>query len=183
MKKVLFAVGVVVGALASIWPPGVAQAGERVYCSFTLPQDGGPISTATRATVTNCPADRLQPDGGLLQTDGGFLIGDTTLADGGVIPGDGGVAGCVDCSWGKAQSLFIQYDNPVYYSEVPSNTYSLWGEKEVAPATTSDVLVDFDINPDAYRIDLRGTAQHISILSVSTSANVCKVGTVERHIP
>lgn len=171
MKKVLFAVGVVIGALASIWPPGVAQAGERVYCSFTLPQDGGPISTATRATVTNCPAERLQPDGGLLQTDGGVLIG------------DGGVAGCVDCSWGKAQSLFIQCDNPVYYSEAPSNTYSLWGEKEATPATTSDVLVDFDTNPDAYRIDLRGTAQHISILSVSTSANVCKVGTVERHIP
>ena len=171
MKKVLFAVGLVVGVLASVWPPGVANAGERVYCSFTLPNDGGATSTATKTTITGCAAERLQSDGGLLQTDGGFYLD------------DGGVAGCVDCSWGNARSLFLQCDNPVYYSESPSNTRSLWGEKEVTPATTSDVLVDFDINPDAYRIDLRGTAQHISILSVSTSANTCKVGPVERHIP
>lgn len=171
MKKIALAVGMIVGALASIWPPGVAEAGERVMCTFTLPQDAGATSTATKTTVTGCAAERLQSDGGLLQTDGGFYLN------------DGGVAGCVDCNWGKAQSLFIQCDNPVYYSEAPSNTVSLWGEKEVTPATTSDVLVDFDLNPDAYRIDLRGTAQHLSILSVSTSANVCKVGTVERHIP
>lgn len=171
MKKIALAVGMIVGALASIWPPGVAEAGERVMCTFTLPQDAGPTSTATKTTVTGCAAERLQSDGGLLQTDGGFYLD------------DGGVAGCVDCNWGKAQSLFLQCDNPVYYSETPSNTYSIWGEKEVTPATTSDVLIDFDLNPDAYRIDLRGSAQHISILSVSTSANVCKVGTVERHIP
>lgn len=166
MKKLIFAACVsLVVALGFD-----ALAGERVYCSFTLPASTA-TSTATKTTVTGCAAEKLQPDGGLLQTDGGFYLD------------DGGVAGCVDCNWGKAQSLFLQCDNPVYYSEAPSNTFSIWGEREVTPATTSDVLVDFDLNSDPYRIDLRGTAQHISILSVSTSANVCKVGTVERHIP
>lgn len=166
MKKLIFAACVsLVVALGFD-----ALAGERVYCSFTLPASTA-TSTATKTTVTGCAAEKLQPDGGLLQTDGGYYLE------------DGGVAGCVDCSWGKAQSLFLQCDNPVYYSEAPSNTFSIWGEKEVTPATTSDVLVDFDLNSDPYRIDLRGTAQHISILSVSTSANVCKVGTVERRIP
>lgn len=137
MKKALFSIGFAAGLVAAFLPPPSAQAGDRVICSFTLPQDAGPQSTAALEA----------------------------------------------CNWGKAQSLFLQCDNPVFYSEKPTASYSTYNQREVTPATSTDVLVDFDLNPDPYRVDLRGQAQHISILSVSTTANVCKVGTVHRNVP
>jgi hypothetical protein len=81
------------------------------------------------------------------------------------------------------RSLALQCDNPVYVSERWDGGTNRWGQKGVVPATSSDILVDFDINPDPYRIDLRGGGQHLSLLSVSTSANVCKLATIQRHNP
>jgi hypothetical protein len=177
MKKALI-VGFVVGILFA--PPyPEAQAGERVVCSLTMPTDAGAISTADELTVVGCPSSRLQTDGGIFSSDGGFTL--TNAA--GTANTDGGVAGCAECDWGPARSLALQCDNPVYYSERWDGGTNAWNQKGAVPATTSDVLVDFDINPDAYRVDLRGGAQHISVRSVSTSANVCKVMTIQRHNP
>lgn len=149
----------------------LAFAGERVLCTLTMPTDAGAISTADQITASGCSASLLQVDGGLLSADGGSLLG------------DGGVAGCVACNFGPVRSLALQCDNPVYYSERPDGGVSQWNQKGVAAATTSDMLIDFDINPDPYRIDLRGGSQHISVKSTTTTANTCRVGSVQRHVP
>jgi hypothetical protein len=149
-----------------------ALAGERVVCAITLPTDGGVASTADQIGSTGCSSSVLQSDGGVLGTDGGY-----------VLP-DGGLSGCNACALKGARSIALQCDNPVNYSERWDGGANAWGEKGVTPATTSDMLIDFDINPDPYRIDFRGTGnQNISIRSVSVSANVCRVGIIQRHAP
>ena len=149
----------------------LAFAGERVICVLTMPTDAGAISTADQITASGCSASLLQVDAGLLSDDGGSLLP------------DGGVAGCVACNWGPVRSLALQCDNPVYYSERPDGGQSQWGQKGVAAATTSDMLIDFDINPDPYRIDLRAGSQHISVKSTTVTANTCRVGTISRNVP
>lgn len=108
-----------------------------------------------------------------MPTDAGSIsTADSTLADGGVA-----------CAWGPAKSLALQCDNAVYYSERWDGGVNNLKQNGVVPATTSDMLIDFDVNPDPYRIDLRGQARHISVKSTSTTANTCRVGTVERAVP
>lgn len=175
MKRYIL-VGFVVGAWLSA---PKAEAGERVVCSLTMPTDAGDISSADELTVTGCPSNRLQTDGGIFSSDGGYTL---TNADG-TADTDGGVAGCAECDWGPVRSLALQCDNPVYYSERWDGGVNRWGQKGAVPATSSDTLVDFDVNPDPYRIDLRGGVQHISVRSVSTSANTCKLSTIQRHTP
>ncbi len=149
-----------------------ALAGERVVCAITMPTDGGSASTAAQISAVGCPSNVLQSDGGYLAGDGGQYLP------------DGGLAGCNACALKGARSISLQCDNPVYYSERWDGGTNAWGEKGVTAATSSDILVDFDINPDPYRIDFRGTGnQNISVKSVSTSANVCRVGTIQRNTP
>lgn len=159
MKKSLLAgsLSFTLGLVLSFTPASEAEAGERVICTVTMPTDAGTASTADQYTDGGCT---LFPDAGI-----------DTCTD------------ALTCTWGKAQNLFVQCDNPVYYSETPASTVNRFNQRNVRAATSGDVLIDFDANPDSYRINLRGQAQHISLLSVSTSANTCKVGTVERHIP
>lgn len=108
-----------------------------------------------------------------MPTDAGAIsTADSTLADGGVA-----------CAWGPVKSLAVQCDNPVYYSERWDGGVNNLKQNGVVPATSSDMLIDFDINPDPYRVDLRGQGRHVSLKSVGTSANNCRVGTVERASP
>ena len=181
MKNVLSSsllLGLVLGVLFAP-PRPEALAGERVVCVLTMPTDAGSISTAEELTVTGCPSDRLQTDGGIFSSDGGYTL--TNAA--GQADTDGGVAGCAECDWGAVRSLALQCDNPVYYSERWDGGVNRWKQKGAVPATTSDMLVDFDTNPDPYRIDLRGNGQHISVRSTTTNANTCRVGTVQRNTP
>ena len=170
MKKALV-LGLTLGVLFA--PPWMeALAGERVVCSLTMPTDGGTISTADELTVVGCAASKLQSDGGIALWDGGG----NWLAD-------GGPAGCVACPLGGTKSLALQCNNPVYYSEKWDGGTNPYGQKGAVPATSSDILIDFDTNPDPYRIDLRGQSMHISVMSTSTTANTCRVGTIQRNVP
>lgn len=87
------------------------------------------------------------------------------------------------CVWGPARTLMLQCDNPVYYSSVPDGLANSTQQKTVRAAVSTDPMIDFDINPDPYRIDLRAGSQHISVQSVSTAANTCRVGSVSRLVP
>lgn len=134
-----------------------AHADERVVCALTMPTDGGAISTAAAFT------------------DGGCSL-----------LSDGGIDTCSDsptCVWTQARSLALQCDNPVYYNAKPDGNKNYMNQTTVTAASSSDMLIDFDINPDPYRIDLRASGGHVSVKSVSTSANVCRVGTVSRLVP
>ncbi len=135
----------------------MAHGDERTVCSVTMPTDAGTASTAA-----------LVADGGCTALD------------------DGGVENCSEiaaCSWGPARSLMIQCDNPVRYSSVPDGLANSLKQKTVRTVADTDPMIDFDINPDPYRIDLRNGSQHISLKSVSTSANTCNVGSVSRLVP
>lgn len=135
----------------------IAWADERINCVITMVTDGGTVSTAEQIADGGC----------------------TLLADGGI----DSCTALPDCDWGTARSLSLQCDNPVYYTAVPNGRTNSLNQKTTNTVTTSDILVDFDINPDPYRIDLRNQSQHLSLKSVSTSANTCKVGTVYRLEP
>ena len=181
MKKSLV-VGCVLGLLAST----LSLAGERTVCALYFTDAGLTAqSSNTSLALTTlhgkaCPADRLQTDGGILAWDGGYYL---TLANG--QPGDGGVAGCPQCNWGNVRAVALQCDNPVYVSEKPSGTVDNWGQANVTAATSLDPLIDFDINPDPYRIDFRGAGKvnHISVKPVGTSSNTCKLSTINRNVP
>jgi hypothetical protein len=198
MKQVLVviaALGIVVAATAS--------AGERVVCKVWL-DDGGIVARSTApspletpaalgsyglsiATLDGlaCPVGRLQTDGGILSSDGGFTL--TNAA--GTLNSDGGYAGCPACDFRGVSSIVMQCRDPVYYSEKWDGGSDTWNQRGVVPATTNDILVDFDANPDGYRIDLRGSAvagqnQHISVKPVSASAsNFCTFSTIKRSSP
>ena len=149
-----------------------ALAGERVVCVIAMPTDGGAAGTASQISAVGCPSNVLQSDGGYLAADGGQYLP------------DGGLAGCNACAFKGARSIAIQCDNPVYYSERWDGGTNAWGERTVMPATSSDMLIDFDINPDPYRVDFRSTGnQNVSVKSVSTSANNCRFGTIQRNTP
>lgn len=179
-----------------------AFGGERPVCVVWL-DDGGIVARSTApspletpaglrssglalATLDGfaCPTERLQYDGGILSSDGGFTL--TNAA--GQLDTDGGVAGCPRCDFRGATSLVMQCKDPVYYSEKWDGGVDRWNQRGVVPATTNDVLVDFDINPDGYRIDFRGSKagmnNHISVKPVSASAsNVCTFSTIYRNTP
>lgn len=182
----------------------LALAGERVVCKVWL-DDGGVVARSTAITQGDalsarpdtvglaystldglaCPANRLQPDGGIFAWDGGL---DLTTAVG--VAADGGVAGCPFCDFRGATSLVLQCKDPVYYSEKWDGGVDRWNQRGVIPATSNDILIDFDVNPDGYRIDLRGATsygiqnQHISVKPVSASAtNMCTFSTIKRASP
>lgn len=172
----------------------LASAGERAVCVVYL-NDGGLTAQSTADVLSTstldgvaCPAERLQTDGGILASDGGFAL---TTANGQTST-DGGLAGCVMCDFRGATSISFQCSDPVYYSEkwdggVDSRRQR--PERGVVPATTLDTLVDFDINPDPYRVDFRnpgvaGQNQHISLKPVAASAsNRCVISTIKRAVP
>lgn len=199
MKKVLAVAGIV--ALFLALP---SFGGERVVCKLWL-DDGGIVARSTapmpleligvRPDTANlgyatldglaCPAIRLQFDAGIVAWDAG--VGFEMTAQNGQ-PTDGGVAGCPVCDFRGATSVVMQCKDPVYYSEKWDGGVDKWNQRGVMPATANDVLVDFDVNPDGYRIDLRGSCtgcnQHISVKPVSASAsNVCTFSTIKRASP
>lgn len=195
MKKIFLVGGFVALFLvvAGLLPPQKALAGERAVCVVYL-NDGGLTaqSTATYLDVATldgyrCPSERLQPDGGILAWDGGY---DLTIANG--QPADGGLAGCIQCDFRGASSIAVQCSDPVYYSEKwdgGMDTRRRNIERGVVPATTLDTLIDFDINPDPYRIDFRdsippGQNRHISVKPVAaSSSNRCVFETIKRAVP
>ena len=195
MKKTLLVTGFIALFLvvAGLLPPQKAVAGERAVCVVYL-NDGGLTAQSTGDVIavstldgTACPSERLQPDGGYLAWDGGYNL---TLANG--QPADGGLAGCNQCDFKGATSISMQCSDPVYYSEKWDggvNNRRQHTERGVVPATTLDTLVDFDINPDPYRIDFRGTNtyganQHVSVKPVSaSSSNRCVFSTIKRAVP
>jgi hypothetical protein len=199
VKKILAVMTVAVLAVAL---PSLG--GERVVCKVWL-DDGGVVARSTALTPTaligvrpntaglgystldgkSCPSDRLQPDGGIVAWDAGTSFA-LTNADG--TAADGGRAGCPLCDFRGATSLVLQCKDPVYYSEKWDGGVDQWNQRGVTPATSNDVLVDFDMNPDGYRIDFRGSASgknnHLSIKPVSASAtNFCTLSTIERKSP
>lgn len=134
----------------------LARGDEQTHCSITMPTDGGTASTADQ------------------------------IADGGCVdPGDGGshCTAIAACGWGLAKSIFIQCDNPVRYSSISNGQTNTLKQRTPRTVVATDPLVDFDLNADAYRIDLRGQSQHLSVKSVSTSANTCNFGSVSRLVP
>ena len=180
-----------------------ARAGDRVVCKVWL-DDGGVVARSTATDLTGavasrpdsvgisiatldglqCPSNRLQADGGIIASDGGFTLTDSA----GQVNSDGGLAGCVFCDFRGATSVVMQCRDPVYYSEKWDGGVDRYGQRGVVPATANDVLVDFDINPDGYRIDFRGTRpgmnNHVSVKPVSASAsNFCTFSTIERKTP
>lgn len=198
MKNIL----VVIAALVFCSIP-LAFAGERVVCKVWL-DDGGVVARSTAPNTADligvrpdtvglgyatldgvsCPATRLQTDGGIFSSDGGLTL--TNAA--GTLNTDGGVAGCPSCDFRGATSLVLQCKDPVYYSEKWDGGVDKWNQRGVVPATSNDVLVDFDINPDGYRIDFRGGANgqnnHLSVKPVSASAtNFCTFSTISRKSP
>ena len=193
MKKIL-AVAVVSMLCASL-----SLAGERVVCKIWL-DDGGVVARSTAPAPldiiagrfdttglalasldgTACPAIRLQDDGGILSRDGGLELTDVN----GQANTDGGVAGCSFCDLRGARSVALQCKDPVYYSEKWDGGVDRWNQRGVVPATANDILIDFDSNPDGYRIDLRGTGNAISVKPVTASAsNTCTVSTINRNVP
>ena len=182
MKKILIPCAVLAVFLVS-----AAQAGERTVCLLWL-DDGGVVPRSSAdilATWTldgkQCPATNLQPDGGILSADGGLLMTDVSGN-----PTDGGVAGCMFCDLRGARSITLQCNDPVYVSERWDGGSDRWHQRGVMPATSYDTLIDFDTNPDPYRIDFRGGGQtnHISVKPVAASAsNVCRISTIQRHVP
>lgn len=186
--------------------PLAALGGERVVCVVWL-DDGGTVARSTAPAPRDviggarpitaglasstldgyaCPANRLQPDGGIQAWDGGVGF-ELTAANG--QPTDGGVAGCVYCDFRGVTTLVMQCRDPVYYSEKWDGGVDAWGQRGVIPATSNDVLVDFDVNPDGYRIDMRATGiqnanQHISVKPVSAGVtNFCTFSTAKRIAP
>ncbi len=180
-----------------------AFAGERVVCKVWL-DDGGVVARSTAPNAADllstrvdtaglaystldglsCPSSKLQPDGGMLAWDGGSGFEMTTAAG---VP-TGTTAGCPFCDFRGATSLVMQCKDPVYYSEKWDGGVDKWGQRGVVPATSNDVLVDFDLNPDGYRIDFRGSRSgknnHLSVKPVSASAtNFCTFSTIERKSP
>lgn len=199
-------------ALAALFVVPFAFAGERVVCKVWL-DDGGIVArstapapldtiggsrpgTAGLASVTldgfACPANRLQPDGGIQAWDGGTGY-EMTQANG--QPTDGGVAGCPVCDFRGATSVAFQCLDSngagvkVYYSEQWDGGFDKWNQRGVMPATTSSTLVDFSINSDPYRIDFRGSAmpgqnQHVSVKPFAASQSaVCTFSTIKRASP
>lgn len=199
MKKIL-AVAAVFLLVLSV--PAIG--GERPVCKIWL-DDGGVVARSTAPTPGDtiaaradtaglasytldglaCPATRLQPDGGIAAWDGGIGF-EMTLATGAA--SDGGVAGCPFCDFRGATSLVLQCKDPVYVSEQWDGGHDRWNQRGVMPATANHTLVDFDVNPDGYRIDFRGGAtgknNHLSIKPVTASTtNFCTVSTIERKVP
>jgi hypothetical protein len=213
MKKLL---AVFVAVLVVIALPSLG--GERPVCVVPL-NDGGIAARSTGDFIgvvtldgVRCPASRLQTDGGLLALDGGpylepgrapdggyFRLSDAGIAfpDGGpLLIADGGtfalLSGCVTCDLRGAASVALQCNDPVYYSEQWGGTVTNnrdVGVREPSAATTNGILVDFDINPDPYRIDFRdaipaGQTRTLSIKPVSASAsNRCVISTIKRAVP
>lgn len=201
MKTALYVVICFSAALGLLSLP--ASAGERVVCKLWL-DDGGiaarstapspaetPYSVAAVGLASTtldgfaCATNRLQPDGGILPWDGGTALL-LTSADG--TNGDGGVAGCPACDFRGATTLVMQCRDPVYYSEKWDGGVDRWNQRGVVSATANDELVDFDVNPDGYRIDFRPGGfsgnNHISVKPVTASAtNFCTFATVSRKIP
>jgi len=182
MKKIL-----VTCAVLAVFLVSVAQAGERTVCLLWI-DDGGVVPRSSADTLAawtldgkRCPDDRLQPDGGILSADGGLLMTDVSGN-----PTDGGVAGCMFCDFGSARSITLQCNDPVYVSEQWDGGVDRWHQRGVKPALSSDTLIDFDINPDPYRIDFRGGGKtnHISVKPVAASAsNFCRISTINRNVP
>ena len=199
MKKLL---AVAVTALLCAVP--FAHAGERVVCKIWM-DDGGVVARSTAPTPTDllayrpdtaglgystlvgysCPAIKLQTDGGIVAWDAGTGFEMTNAAGQAT---DGGVAGCPLCDFRGATSVVLQCKDPVYYSEKWDGGVDKWNQRGVTPATSNDVLVDFDMNPDGYRIDFRSSGgasnNHLSIKPVSASAtNFCTISTIYRKTP
>lgn len=186
-----------------------ARGGERVVCKVWL-DDGGVVARSTApapldiigarpdtvglgwTTLDNyrCGSDRLQPDGGIISSDGGLTLTNAL----GQVNSDGGYAGCPLCDFRGATSVVMQCRDStsgikVYYSEKWDGGIDSWGQRGVVPATANDELVDFSINPDGYRIDLRmvgiqNANQHISVKPAAASASAyCTFSTIKRIAP
>ena len=212
------AVAVVLVSILLVLLPSSVRAGERPVCAIPL-NDGGIAARSSGDLIgvvtldgVRCPADRLQRDGGLLaldggphlepplQSDGGYFRlsdGGITLADGGlyILP-DGGanaiLTGCMRCDLRGAASVALQCNDPVYYSEQWGGTVTNLRNvavREPVAATTNGILVDFDINPDPYRIDFRdaipaGQTRTLSAKPVTGNAtNRCTLSTIKRSSP
>jgi hypothetical protein len=196
MKKIL-----AVAALAVLVASLPSLGGERPVCKIYL-DDGGVVARSTAPTPGDllaarpdtaglgyatlegvaCPTIRLQTDGGIISSDGGLTL--TNAA--GTANSDGGVAGCPVCDFRGARSVVLQCKDPVYYSEQWDGGSDSWNQRGVMPATANHTLIDFDANPDGYRIDFRGggATNHLSIKPVAASAsNVCTVSTINRNVP
>ncbi len=184
MKKILAFGALLVGVLMVT----SAHAGERTVCILWL-DDGGVVPRPSAEMHTGatkdgiiCPANRLQYDGGVTASDGGIYLTDVL----GQVSTDGGVAGCPFCDLRGARSIALQCNDPVYVSEQWDGGVDQWNQRGVHAATSYDTLVDFDINPDPFRIDFRGggATNHISVKPVAASAtNFCRISTISRNVP
>lgn len=188
--------------VVSFFVASFASAGERPVCKVWL-DDGGIVARSTSTNISEyiinrpetaglalitldgkaCPAERLQTDGGIMSSDGGLTL--TNAA--GTLNTDGGLAGCPFCDFRNATSVVMQCKDPVYYSEQWDGGRDGWNQFGVVPATTNSELVDFDANPDGYRIDFRDGFtgnHHISVKPVSASTtNFCTFATIKRAVP